>query len=175
MGWIKGLVPLMAAALVSGCVVVPARSISVPPVARGDVSRVQIGPARADAAETRALSYINSQRKAAGLRPVRSNPRLQAAAESHSRWMARNATMSHRGAGGTDMLGRMRAAGYRACGANENVAYGQRTAERVVRGWISSPGHRRNILARGMQHGAVAAVRDGRGTIWWTMVMGDRC
>lgn len=167
------LLPLIAAAMLMGCVTVNERVI--PPAARGDVAKVQIGPSRTDAVEASAMRMINARRTAAGLAPVRVDHRLQAAAESHSRWMARTATMSHRGAGGTDMVGRMRAAGYSACTANENVAFGQPTAEHVVQGWVDSPGHHQNILQRGMQHGAVAAIRDSRGTIWWTMLMGKRC
>lgn len=161
-----------AVAALTGCVVVvPAGG----GVGRGDVSAVQIAPASVDGFEAEALQRINAQRRAGGLRPVRQNAQLQAAAESHSRWMARTGTMSHTGAGGTDMVARMRAAGYKACDANENVAFGQRTPARVVKGWVESRGHNVNIMERGMDHGAVAAVRDANGTIWWTMVLGERC
>ncbi|UWQ22758.1 CAP domain-containing protein [Jannaschia sp. W003] len=166
---------LAAATVLGGCASVSYSVRTVPPVGKGDVSAVRIAPARADEAERRALAMVNDRRRRAGLPPVAANRKLQAAAESHARWMARTGTMSHRGAGGSDMLTRMRAAGYRPCDANENVAYGQRTADRVVAGWTASPGHRRNILEDGMQHGAVAKVRDREGTIWWAMVLGKRC
>ncbi len=45
---------------------------------------------------------------------------------------------------------RVRAAGYRGARAlAENIAKGPFTPDEVVRRWLNSPGHRRNILRRG--------------------------
>ena len=41
-------------------------------------------------------------------------------------------------------------------------------------GW-GSEYHRINLLTDEVTDGAVAATRDARGTIWWTMVVARRC
>jgi uncharacterized protein YkwD len=54
---------------------------------------------------------------------------------------------------------------------SENIAKGYRSAEAVVRGWMNSPGHRRNILncdARSM--GVGVAVRNNEP--FWTQDFG---
>lgn len=163
---------LTLAAVTTGCVVTIPNGGTA---GRGDTSALQLAPANQGGEEREALALINAYRSQQGLKTVRYDAKLQTAAEAHSRWMAETGTMSHTGAGGTDMVARMKAAGYCLRDANENVAYGQRTPQRVVTGWINSPGHNKNLLERGMTHGAVAGVRDARGTIWWTMVLGRSC
>ena len=67
--------------------------------------------------------------------------------------------LAHIGSDGSTAEQRIKAAGYKAgwydngSGSlsyprQENVAYGQDTAEEVVEGWMNSPGHRAAILAK---------------------------
>lgn len=46
-------------------------------------------------------------------------------------------------------------AGVQYRGAGENIAYGYRTPAAVVRGWMNSEGHRKNILSLSYTHLAV--------------------
>ena len=163
------------ALLLTGCVAVVPTSLAGSG-GRGDASAVDIPPTvAATRGERTALSLVNAQRDAAGRRSVGADPRVQAAAEAHARWMARTGTLSHRGAGGTDMLARLRAAGYRACAANENIYKGGGGAQNAVRWWMGSPGHRRNIRSRGMADGGVASATDASGQTYWTMVLARPC
>lgn len=83
------------------------------------------------------------------------------AAQAHSDDMARRNFFSHTSPDGRTMVDRLRAQGatYRALA--ENIALGQPSAREVVRGWLSSAGHRGNIEnCRLTRHGVgVAAGR----------------
>ncbi len=89
--------------------------------------------------------------------------------------MARNGVMSHQGDKGSKMIDRIRATGYRACFAAENVAMGQRSDRQVMQSWMESPGHRRNILDRRAVQGAVATAVDGAGQTYWVMLLAKPC
>lgn len=56
----------------------------------------------------------------------------------------------------------------RGSGYAENVAVGQETPAAVMRAWLNSPGHRRNILSPNYRYIGVGYVVDGRGRPYWT-------
>jgi uncharacterized protein YkwD len=91
------------------------------------------------------LYYTNKFRKSKGLPPLQLEESISREARSHSRDMANGRTgFGHEGFEArvghvTKKLGRV-------ASAAENVAYGNLDAEGVVKGWIKSPGHRRNML-----------------------------
>ena len=90
---------------------------------------------------------LNAVRVANGLPPLRRSSRADAAARSHAVDMARNAFFSHTGSDGSRFGQRLAAAGCAPYGA-ENIAWGQANFDAVMRSWLGSPGHRRNILNR---------------------------
>lgn len=92
------------------------------------------------------IDLVNAERRARGLGPVRPDRRLGAAARGHATDMGRAGFFDHHGSDGGTHGDRIAAQGYRACLAGENIAWGQRSAAEVVRGWMGSPGHRRVIL-----------------------------
>ena len=49
----------------------------------------------------------------------------------------------------------------------ENLARKQKTPERIVKAWMESEGHRKNILSEKYTHGAVAYSVDQDGNIYW--------
>ncbi|MRH43180.1 SafA/ExsA family spore coat assembly protein [Aquibacillus halophilus] len=51
--------------------------------------------------------------------------------------------------------------------AAENIAKGQRTPQEVVRAWMNSPGHKKNILSADFTHIGVGYVKDGN---YWTQM-----
>jgi uncharacterized protein YkwD len=58
-----------------------------------------------------------------------------------------------------------------ACGfandGSENIAYGHETAREVVRAWLRSPGHRRNIVSASWRYlGVGVAISHYGGTFW---------
>jgi len=121
--------------------------------------------------EERVVTLVNREREEAGCkREVRMDDRLRDAARAHSRDMATRGFFSHTGSDGSSPEERMREAGY-GRPLSENLARGPDSAEDVVRAWMRSSEHRRNIVdcdARGI--GVGLAVRNG--TPYWTQVFG---
>ena len=54
----------------------------------------------------------------------------------------------------------------------ENVAYGSQTAKEVVDGWLSSPGHRKNIEGRFKLTG-IGVARDDKSTLYFTQIFAN--
>ena len=100
------------------------------------------------------LCLHNRERTARGLAPLRQHIRLRRAAKLHSADMVAGGYFSHEARDGTDMVQRVLAAGFaRGSGwmLGENIAWGSgayATAAQIHRSWMSSPGHRANILRR---------------------------
>lgn len=57
---------------------------------------------------------------------------------------------------------------YRAAG--ENIAMGQPSPQAVVRGWMNSEGHRKNILSSNFSHIGVGYAEGGSGRYYWTQM-----
>jgi uncharacterized protein YkwD len=74
------------------------------------------------------------------------NPALDAAASSHSSWMAEVGRLSHRGRGGSSMGSRISTAGYVWHRAAENVAAGRPQPADTLAQWLGSKGHCRELL-----------------------------
>ncbi|MFD1040532.1 SafA/ExsA family spore coat assembly protein [Virgibacillus byunsanensis] len=54
--------------------------------------------------------------------------------------------------------------------AAENIAAGQQTPEDVVRSWMNSSGHRKNILDANMTHIGVGYAEGGSYSVYWTQM-----
>jgi uncharacterized protein YkwD len=78
--------------------------------------------------------------------PVRLSETLARVAFGHAADMARHNYFEHEDLKGLSPAQRVRAVGYREKLVGENIAYGPKSAEEVVRGWLSSPGHCENIM-----------------------------
>lgn len=118
------------------------------------------------------LRRVNAERGTRGLAPLGRDRRLATTAAKQACWMARTAKLSHAGPGGKHAGERAKAAGYRWHFMAENVAMGYRSAQSVVAGWMTSDGHRRNILDPRAKEAAVALVLGGDGRLWWALEMG---
>ena len=98
--------------------------------------------------------------------------RLLQAARDHSANMARNSRLDHflEGKSPSD---RARAAGYASSGVAENIAWNQQSPTEVLKSWMSSSGHRANILNRGYTEIGIAVAVNSRGERYWTQVFGQ--
>ncbi|MFD6229896.1 CAP domain-containing protein [Streptomyces sp. NPDC060232] len=103
-------------------------------------------PTAASGSVAAVLALVNQERAAAGCQAVTLNAKLTKAAQDHSADMAAHSNMSHTGSDGSDPGARITRAGYAWSTYGENVAYGYSTPEKVMEGWMNSPGHRENIL-----------------------------
>ena len=109
--------------------------------------------ANIDQVERTVLCLVNRERSSRGLQSLRSSEKLAQAALGHSQDMVRRGYFSHQSPGGTTMTDRIRAAGWfsgaRSYAFAENLAWGTgslATPQNIVKSWMKSPGHRRNIL-----------------------------
>lgn len=126
-------------------------------------------PASASSAAKRIVSLVNSERGKAGCSPVKLNAKLTDAAQDHSADMAGHRKMSHTGSDGSDPGQRITKAGYNWKTYGENVAYGYSSPEQVMDGWMSSPGHKKNILNCAFKEIGVGLAQPGD---YWTQDFG---
>ena len=119
---------------------------------------------------SRLLSIHNHNRSS----PLTLNPLLTQAAQKHAAWMASRQRMSHRGDGRTSPGDRIRESGYDWATYGENVAYGQRTPDDVMRVWLASPGHRRNIKSAAYREIGIGYATANSGAIYWCVTFGSR-
>ena len=93
--------------------------------------------------------------------------RLATAAERHSADMSKNQHFDHRGTDGRAVGERVRRAGYDWRAVGENIARHQVSVDQVMRDWVKSPGHCRQLLSPNyLELGAAKA--EG----YWTQVFG---
>jgi len=107
-------------------------------------------PGAAAAAELRRSlrCLVNSTRAAHGLRPLRADRRLGAAARRHAADMVARGYFAHERAGST-LRSRVRAADWAGAAAAEAIAWGcgrRGTPRAVLDAWLASPGHRAIVL-----------------------------
>jgi len=81
-----------------------------------------------------------------GKSPVTWDDALAEASLGHSADMAINNYFSHYSQDGTSPWTRIREAGFTGQAMGENIATGQTCVQSVVKSWINSPGHCRNIM-----------------------------
>ncbi|MGW3465382.1 CAP domain-containing protein [Streptomyces olivaceoviridis] len=115
------------------------------------------------------VRLVNAERAKAGCQPLTLNSTLTKAAQAHSDDMAAHQNMSHTGSDGSSPGDRITQAGYTWSSYGENVAYGYSTADQVMAGWMSSPGHRANILNCGFKEIGVGLAQPGS---YWTQDFG---
>ena len=120
------------------------------------------------------VRYTNDAREKNGLPALRPNSRLMEAARIHAEQMAAALRLAHTisGARYPTMQDRLSAVGYSYMQAAENVAWNQRTAQAAVDRWMSSAGHRENILDPELTEIGAAMARSARGEPYWIQVFG---
>lgn len=127
--------------------------------------------------ERKVIVLTNRKRAAAGCNPVRLRKPIRLAARRHSDRMADVGYpdgMEHQLPGEPDLGRRLTNAGYGGwTRIAENIAWGYPTARAVMRGWMRSPGHRRNILDCRLRHIGVGVTFGDDGT-WWTQDFGRK-
>jgi uncharacterized protein YkwD len=101
--------------------------------------------------EQNVIAQTNAERARHGLPPLAVDQRLVQSARAHTAWMTRTRRLQHTSRP-----------------VAENIAMGQQTAMEAVRSWMSSSGHRANILSRGHRRIGVSAYTAPNGTVFWT-------
>ncbi|HET6480656.1 MAG TPA: CAP domain-containing protein [Actinoplanes sp.] len=123
--------------------------------------------------ETEVVKLTNAERTANGCKALRVDGRLVTAACAHSTDMVSAGIFSHTGSDGSNFVTREVRAGYPRNGAAaENIAFGYRTPQQVVTGWMNSSGHRKNILNCASTAVGVGVAFTTGGAPYWTQDFG---
>lgn len=103
------------------------------------------------AVEEKVVEQTNAMRARYGLPPLAVDQRLVQSARAHTAWMTRARRLRHT-----------------SHPVAENIAMGQQSAQEAVRSWMSSSGHRANILNRNHRRIGISAYSAPDGTVFWT-------
>lgn len=114
------------------------------------------------------VTLVNKERKKAGLSPVTVNKKIEAAAAVRAKEI--KSSFSHTRPDGSSFSTALREQGVSYRGSGENIAWGQKTADEVMKGWMNSPGHRANILNKSFTSIGVGCYEDSRGVKYWTQL-----
>lgn len=131
----------------------------------------------ANLAQTRdaVLAATNAQRNAAGLPALVLSDALTQAAQTQACDMAAMGTVGHKGRDGSGLADRVDRTGYAWTKIAENAAGWYPTVPEVIAGWMESPGHRKNLLMRGVADlGVGVAVGKEDGKAYWIQVFGKQ-
>lgn len=109
---------------------------------------------------------VSQIRDAHHLPLLKPGPNLARAATARARHLAGVQVLSHDG-----WTQALREAGVSGRAIGENIAMGYRDPDDVVRAWMNSPGHRRNLLDPDFRWHATAAAIDDDGDTWWSQML----
>jgi len=116
--------------------------------------------------ENNILALVNEHRKSLGLEALAPIAEISVEAESHNFYMLEVGKVSHDNFGSryenlVETVG--------AKSVSENVGYGYRTADAVVKAWLNSSGHKKNIEGN-HSHFGVSVVDDENGRNYFTNI-----
>lgn len=107
------------------------------------------------------LSLVNSHRANAGLAPLALHSQLTWAAEKHSNMMVVTGLFTHDG-----WFEEILESGFQGSSFGQNIAAYFQTPQAVVDGWMSSDGHRANILKESYGHMGLSCLIGPSGRYW---------
>ena len=132
------------------------------------------GAASTFALERRAFDIINEQRASRRLAPLKWNEDMARVARLHSGNMARYKFFSHQGRDGSQVSNRANAIAKRTWySIGENIAFNngfRNPVEMACQQWMTSPGHRQNILDGGWTESGIGAAFAPDGSFYITQV-----
>jgi uncharacterized protein YkwD len=125
--------------------------------------------AKIDAAT--AASMISGYRANNGLSAVSVDPELMKLAEAQAQAMASRDKLDHSVVRAFE--DRLRAQGYRARAAAENIGAGYHTLAEAFSGWRDSPPHRANMLLNGATRMGIAAAYapQSKYKVYWALIL----
>ncbi|WP_320670966.1 CAP domain-containing protein [Patulibacter defluvii] len=166
------------------------RRIALRRVAQRDCPDADLQPSAENLERVRSATacLVARERARRGIGGLGNRQVLRRMADGYARLMVREDFFGHVTPSGVSFSRRIAAAGYpprrRAWRAGENLAWGtgkMATPRDVVRRWMASPGHRRNLLDRafdetgiGIALGAPGVAATGRTAATYVQVLGAR-
>lgn len=119
--------------------------------------------------EETVIQLVNKERKKYHLKPLQIDTALSYTARVKSEDMRDNNYFNHNSPkyGSPKQMVNDFGISYH-YGVGENIAFGQKTPEEVVKAWMNSPGHRENILNKKYTHIGVGYTTGGEYGTYWT-------
>lgn len=116
----------------------------------------------------RIVELVNEERAKAGLHALTLKEDITEAAQVRA--VECETLFSHTRPNGTSFVTALKEAGVSYRGAGENIAWGQKTPEQVMEGWMNSPGHRANILNKNYTSIGVGYYQNASGVNYWSQL-----
>jgi uncharacterized protein YkwD len=163
---LRALVVILALVALSGC------AADTVPKAEPSFYRNLAQPgAQLDAAA--AASMISGYRSNNGLPAVTLDPELTRLAEAQAALMAKRDRLDHNT--GKPFVARLKASGYDAKRAAENIGAGYHTLAEAFSGWRDSAPHRANMLLAGATRIGIAAVYTpaSKYKVYWALILAE--
>ena len=111
------------------------------------------------------VALVNAERAKEGLSPLTIDTKVQAAA--HVRAKESEQLFSHTRPDGSSFATALKEQNVSFKGAGENIAWGQKTPEAVMKAWMNSSGHRANIMNPNFTTIGVGYYVNESGTPYW--------
>ncbi|MFL6976975.1 CAP domain-containing protein [Bacillus inaquosorum] len=127
-------------------------------------------PSSVSAYEKKVVELTNAERQKQGLKPLQIDETLSKSARAKSQDMKDKNYFDHQSPTYGSPFDMMKSFGISYKTAGENIAKGQKTPEEVVKAWMNSEGHRKNILSPNFTHIGVGYVESG--SIWTQQFIG---
>jgi len=163
---LRPLVVILALVALSGC------AADTVPKAEPSFYRNLAQPgAQLDAAA--AASMISGYRSNNGLPAVTLDPELTRLAEAQAALMAKRDKLDHNA--GKPFVVRLKASGYDAKRAAENIGAGYHTLAEAFSGWRDSAPHRANMLLAGATRIGIAAIYTptSKYKVYWALILAE--
>lgn len=153
----------------------PAPELPEAPTPETPVPEAPDTPENDSTQDTTALSYaeqvvklVNEERAKAGLSALTLDTSLTAAANTRAKEIKE--LFSHTRPNGSSFSTVLKEHGVTYRGSGENIAWGQKTPEQVMNGWMNSEGHRANILNRNFKNIGIGYFQDENGVNHWVQL-----
>ncbi len=147
----------------------PAQTVEAKPVEQKPTTTTQPNTTQTTSAlseyEQKVVDLTNQERAKNGLPALKVDTTISKMAHEKSRDMSANGYFSHTSPTYGSPFDMMKKYGITYRYAGENIAMGQRTPEEVVKAWMNSEGHRKNILSANYNYIGVGYVAQGN---YWT-------
>ncbi len=134
----------------------------------GDKVSIPLNDPAVSSMEEQVVELVNKERAKAGLKPLKLNWEVSRVARYKSEEMKNKNYFSHTSPVYGSPFDMLKAFNVKYRTAGENIAKGQKTPEAVMKAWMNSEGHRKNILSKTFTEIGVGYV-DGS-TPYWTQL-----
>ncbi|MDD2973327.1 MAG: CAP domain-containing protein [Lachnospiraceae bacterium] len=114
------------------------------------------------------VNLVNVERSKEGLSPLTLDTKVTTAANVRATEI--QTSFSHTRPNGSSFSTVLGENGVSYRGSGENIAYGQRSPEEVVTGWMNSAGHRANIMNQNFKNIGVGHAQNSNGTQYWVQL-----